>query len=829
MHNRRWIPIFILFVLFVAGFAPPQQQGLTSLLEISAEAGYDGLFRENAWLPVLIEVSNQGDDITGRLVIRPETSGNAVNNTYSIPIDMPNGARKSAFLYITARSSANTLRVEFIEDSGLIAASREVNVRHVQPQDLIYTVVTQAASGAVDLSGVQFGSNQTFQAIWQPGNIPDRPGALEAIDLMLFSDVDTATLASTQQQALSDWVLQGGHLIVTGGVNWQGTAAAFEEILPFQPDGSDTIGDITPLAEWAGIYNAPLDEETIYATGTVQPDGRVLVATEDDIPLLVRRTYGGGVIDYLTVDPNVNPLRGWDGMTDVWVAITTTIDPQPSWSFGFINWDNAAESVEILPGFSLLPSVLPLFGFLAAYILLVGPINYIVLNAINRREFAWVTIPLLIIVFSVIAWVAGFNLRGNEATLNRVSVVQSWPDSNRAHVDTLVGLLSPRRSQYSLAVTDDSLLQPIPRDVQGSLLTGNVRVSTDIEQTNNFSAKDFSVDASFIAGFHANGFVEAPPISGQATLFYNSQADSLAVRGSVRNDTAQTLTDAVILARGVSFQLDGPLEPGDVVSFDLILANQQEPPMPARVIDSPQPFTTTFTGFSFATRQAPPRTIVDIMGPERFSNSQFNQLLGSSEEDQRNRQRQLFLSSFLLDRYNSTKRGNAVYFAGWAEAAPIDFVLEGANSTTNDMTLYLVELDVEQQRPLGNVTITPDQFMWVLRHSTRQIDYSPLSLQLDDDEEVIMRFIPIESAVLAEVDELRIRMDRNAVRILPLELWNWEDQEWELFEINDRDETITEPDRFLGPQNAVELRIATGNVAGFLQVNRLVVEQHGSY
>ena len=45
---------------------------------------------------------------------------------------------------------------------------------------------------------------------------------------------------------------------------------------------------------------------------------------------------------------------------------------------------------------------------LGAYILLIGPINYLVLRRLDRREWAWVTMPVLIVVFAVGAY--GFGI-----------------------------------------------------------------------------------------------------------------------------------------------------------------------------------------------------------------------------------------------------------------------------------------------------------------------------------------------------------------------------------------------------------------------------------
>ena len=53
---------------------------------------------------------------------------------------------------------------------------------------------------------------------------------------------------------------------------------------------------------------------------------------------------------------------------------------------------------------------------LGAYILLIGPINYLVLKRLDRREWAWVTMPVLIVVFAVGAYGFGSLLRGQRAS-----------------------------------------------------------------------------------------------------------------------------------------------------------------------------------------------------------------------------------------------------------------------------------------------------------------------------------------------------------------------------------------------------------------------------
>ena len=663
---------FLLLVLLLLAFASAAHAQNTAIT-LTIEAGFDGHFRDSEWMPVIIHAANDGDAVSGRLVVRPETSGSGITNTYSTPITLPAGARQTADLYITARSFTTQIRVELINDAGVVIAQQSADVRAVQPQDRLNVVISSSPAGTVDLTGVHASIYNAYQTNWTVADLPDR--ALDSIDLMLFCDVDSGTLSSTQQQAIADWVAGGGHLVITGGQNWQATAAGLSALLPLTPDASRAETGLQPIADWLHL-NTPLSADTVIATGTLDPQARVLVADASDTPLIARRTLGAGVVDYLAADPNNAPLRGWDGLPELWFTLITDGAPQPAWGNGFTDWESAARSAEILPGYDPLPDILPLCGFLALYIALVGPLNYLILNRINRREWAWFTIPAMILIFSVLAYALGFNLRGNEATLNRLTVVQSWPDADRARVEELVGLLSPRRSQYSLNAESSDTLRPIPRPLQtAGLLSRNTQASIDIRETDHFEATDFNVDASFIAGFDLNATLDKPNISGLAAIAYDSAVDGQQiVRGSVRNDSDLTLTDPVILARGVAYQLDQPLAPGSVQTFDLTLAGTQ---LPAPILRAPLPSRSLYlySGSSINTKQS----VVDILTPDNFSSALSRLPLNDSAAAQVNHRKQYFLSAFMDDYSGSTAgRGDRVYLAGWTTSAPLAVDLTGS-------------------------------------------------------------------------------------------------------------------------------------------------------
>ena len=109
---------------------------------------------------------------------------------------------------------------------------------------------------------------------------------------------------------------------------------------------------------------------------------------------------GLGSVYFLALDPKISPLGGWAGQEQLWTEIARR-QPQPwPWDKGFQNSYNTAEAVSNL-GEIKLPSATFLLVFLCSYILIIGPLNYVVLSRTKRRELAWISIPIIGLVFRI--------------------------------------------------------------------------------------------------------------------------------------------------------------------------------------------------------------------------------------------------------------------------------------------------------------------------------------------------------------------------------------------------------------------------------------------
>lgn len=824
-----WLVSFLILTV-VGVVAPAAAQESSSPLRLTMDAAFEGNYRADQWTPVLARVENTGPDLEGRLVIRPETSVNAVSNTYSLPLSMPQGSRKTAFLYITLTGLADQIRLEYIREDGTVAAFVDAPLRPARPRDRLHVVVTQSVAGSADLSSVHDAGYSGLQANWTLENIPDRAQGLSSLNTLMFSDVDTSALTTTQRESIRDWVIGGGQLIVTGGAGWQATSAGLIDLLPFTPEGSLTLPDASALGDWLRQGTDELATEGIVAAGSVQPGAKILVQQAEQ-PLLIRRMLGAGTIDYLALDPGTAPLRGWAGLPDLWLTLASTVDSQPPWNPGFgSNWSGVQAAVNVLPGVNLLPDVLPLCGFLAAYMLLIGPINYLVLNRLNRRELAWVTMPVFIIIFSALAWVVGFNLRGNEVTISRLAVIESWPDTDRARVQQVVGLLSPRRARYDLTVGETTFLRPIPRLEQQGFLGGAADSNTEINQTEQFQARDFPVDASFIAPFIASTMTTQPDVTGSATLFTQGGDGQQVMRGSVRNGLDTPLENPVLLVRGVAYGLSDRLEPGAVIPFEINLTGVDYP-SPAPLAFAPGEFASVFNRSFAYYNYGESRTALDILG-----------LVGDERRfipnvDDPNREeiyrRFQFVTALAQDSNDIfTARGNHAYLAAWSSAAPLDVTLTGAQGRSIDTTLYLVKLGVEIETPAERTLITADQFTWTVIERSSLADLVPVGLRMQAGDSVAFAFTPLPQSVLAEVDELAILLDRNgsATRSVPVQVWNQARERWDVLQVTGgRRFIVPRPAEYLGAQNSVRLRLNADDIGSFSTIQDIAIEQRGRF
>jgi hypothetical protein len=508
---------------------------------------------------------------------------------------------------------------------------------------------------------------------------------------------------------------------------------------------------------------------------------------------------------------------------------------RPTWSYGFLNPTQGYNAVEILPGVTALPEAMAMVTFLLAYIVLIGPLNYLVLSRLGRREFAWFTIPAMIVAFTIIAWVTGFNLRGTEVVLSRLSVVESWPEVETSHVRQLIGLLSPRRANYDLTLPDSRALRPLLRPAASGFFT-NQASTIEVVQSDVFNAVYFPVDASFMAGFMTDGSTPRAPVTGSITVIDNSDSSTQTWRGSIRNDLSVPLTDLVLLSRAGAVYLDEPLDAGEIRIIEEELHVNPFAPIAAAPIEYVtgflMPTTTRSISRSRSEIVGPEQTLSEIVGPERFRSALYFGLpMQAGGMDQAEQRKQTFLANFMIDQYSATARGDQIYLIGWTDTAPFDEEVSGASWRAVDTTLYITQLEANLETAAGErARISPDQFTWTLIEDEAATNSTPNMISYLNRGKMAYRLTPVPTSVLQTVDELVVMIERGSSSLANTEirLMNWDTGRYELLELTGERTIVNNPAPYLGPNNAVQIEIDRLLSAGALSITRVAVEQHGT-
>src|SRR5260221_13099199 len=112
--------------------------------------------------------------------------------------------------------------------------------------------------------------------------------------------------------------------------------------------------------------NAPQGSPIVAAQGSPVA-GAAVLAQDGGVPLLARHNVGEGVVDYLAVDPGVEPFTSWTERTRFWRMLFETTGQQPAWTSGVVNLDPAQQAANLIKSIRL-PDVFQLCGFLAIYI-----------------------------------------------------------------------------------------------------------------------------------------------------------------------------------------------------------------------------------------------------------------------------------------------------------------------------------------------------------------------------------------------------------------------------------------------------------------------------
>ena len=201
------------------------------------------------------------------------------------------------------------------------------------------------------------------------------------------------------------------------------------------------------------------------------------------------------------------------------------------------------------------PEIGWLVGFLALYVVVVGPVVFYAVRRRNRPELAWVAVPLVALLFSSGSWAVGRNLR-NATELVHASILSSGTGGPVA--TSYVGVFS--RSGETARIGFPAGWSSGPFAPFGQAAAPSV-----INQTAEGPEARLPLDPGQFGMVQATG--PAPEKAGGLEVSAGLEPGGR-VTGTVRNPTPFAL-DAVVVFSGSDATVVGSLGPGDQRTFTM--------------------------------------------------------------------------------------------------------------------------------------------------------------------------------------------------------------------------------------------------------------------
>lgn len=747
---------------------------------MSVVAGFDGYFKVGHWFPIQVEVSNSGTSIEGELVYQAGDPAFGDVISYSTPLSLPTQSNKIVTLYVNSgNKSGHTVKI--LTDNGAEVLSQTLSGITSLPLDaLLYGVVSSDGGELAYLERITGSASTAQVAFFSLDSLPETAVSFNNLDILIFNDVDTTQLTSAQLSALNSWIETGGQFVVTGGNGWEKTVTAVNDLLPVTPTGSETFADLPAFNQQIGI---PFRDQGPYLLTTSTIRTGELIYHEDGLPILATQQLGQGRVYFLAIDPRTAPLLDWDGTELLWDTIVNAIEPQPFWQYPIQDTGSAIEAVSSLPDVRL-PAVWQLLVFLLAYILLMGPINYIVLKRRNQLDRAWVTIPVIVLLFSLGTYFVGANLRGQNAIVNQLSLAVSSAQADEAQVQTLIGLYAPQRGEYDMSIPGDVAIRPLTPGYFG-FGTNNTSIEK-ITLGEETAVNNMRLDVGEVATFITQSTQPAIRIGGEATLETNEQTIVLTV--NIQNNSQQTLENALLLLGHYGIDV-GEIPPGDS----------------KQIVETFTQATLTRNGFG-------------TTGSSSFSPSgsplsnNLNTLLGSFNyySDPILYPRWQLIQA-LESNYN-TNFLNQLTLVFWTDGPGLETTLN-RGSTTSNVTLHFVDMPLETNLADSNAQFIPASFLdWTVIESNNVFSPQPNSISFGGNSaSVAFEFSPLADELQSiNIESLTINVETPSINepFPRLQLWDWDAEIWvELDDADWGDTAVTNPTPYIGSNNAVRIRL----------------------
>lgn len=413
---------------------------LPGYIDVKAEIGFDNQYIVEKKTPFRFIVSNSGEDLKGELQIKVYTYYDddswrpSEYSVYYVPVEINKGGVKEVEInaYVPVVSSFFTVSITdekggsvYVKNFSVSAKTPEMRwtgVLSETPEELGYL---EELNTIYNEETKYYDGVEHFKTVYlDKDTFPRDAAVLDNFRILIINNFNTRSLDEEQLEALEEWIFGGGTLIVGAGAGAKKATDGLGGI--FTVKGETDVNAVSAsVMEVAGGIDAK--SGSINVNGLKLDGGNNIFET---MPYAQKKEIGDGCAVLLNFDMGGADIREIEGILTVYDLIYKSAVPKLlSIEEDYNGYDY---DTNYAPPYNYIDRFAPqggsmlsvMFMIIAAYILLIGPVIYIVLKKKDKREKAWIIIPVTAVMVTVGVYALGSGSYYRKGIANFVSEIK---------------------------------------------------------------------------------------------------------------------------------------------------------------------------------------------------------------------------------------------------------------------------------------------------------------------------------------------------------------------------------------------------------------------
>ncbi|MHC4323021.1 MAG: hypothetical protein ACYSUX_01975 [Planctomycetota bacterium] len=466
--------------------------------------GWGGYYRPMEWTPVEIGISSTlTEPFAGLITVSAQQDGlNTMNVNYEfvltpdIPLHLPL-VTKFAFtadkcsIRLVDKDRGRTQWSQEYELWGIETGNRFITV--VNENDMLIGLVGNRKFGLLRLpkqsrSMSHMGQGEVYVGDKLPRMVPWDWTGFVPLDVLILYDPDWNLFNTQQLNAITQWISNGGKMLLVQGSHPLAPANPIAKLLPFELKDVKQMTVPPEILEKFGLTDSEPETVAAWTLGPKAETNFYEVETNDAGDCLFATGYAGfGRVGVLAFDPATLTDKQREKSASFWIycvkevleyadsppidrntggvrsnQISRTIQSasypeierrRPGNRNRFeIGWAHAANNavMEFLYQGIRPLSIWWVILLLITLAVLLGPLDYKLLKRIDRLPLTWLTCAFWIILFTIGAYYGVQAIRAGDMELRVVSVMDGIENSDHAWSTDYCGLFAPYSDDYRL-------------------------------------------------------------------------------------------------------------------------------------------------------------------------------------------------------------------------------------------------------------------------------------------------------------------------------------------------------------------------------------------